>query len=78
MLLTNVRGKMDKASYLKILQIKHNELDRRISQQQRVVYLDNLNIMPLKKEKLRLKEAIKKYRDTQDDYVSRPSRAHRE
>ena len=53
---------MDKASYLKVLQIKHNELDRRISQQQREVYLDNLNIMPLKKEKLRLKEEIYKYR----------------
>ena len=53
---------MDKASYLKILQIKHSELDKRISQQQREVYIDNLNIMPLKKEKLRLKEEIKRYR----------------
>ena len=62
MLLSNLRGKMDKASYIKILQLKHSELDRRILQQQREVYLDNLSIMPLKKEKLRLKEEIKRYR----------------
>ena len=53
---------MDKASYLKILQLKHSELDRRISQQQREVYIDNLNIMPQKKEKLKLKEEIKRLR----------------
>ena len=53
---------MDKIAYLKILQLKHNELDRKISQQQRELYIDNLHIMPLKKEKLRLKEEIKRYR----------------
>ena len=55
---------MNKASYLKILQIKHSELDKRISQQHRGVYVDSLNIMPLKKEKLRLKEEIKRYKGT--------------
>ena len=53
---------MDKIAYVKILQLKHNELDRKISQQQRELYIDNLHIMPLKKEKLRLKEEIKRYR----------------
>ena len=47
---------MDKVSYLKILQLKHSELDRTISQQQREVYIDNLSIMPQKKRKVEAKK----------------------
>ena len=52
---------MDKVSYLKILQAKHNELDKKILEQQKGIFTDNLDISPLKKEKLRLKEEIHRY-----------------
>ena len=49
---------MDRGSYLKVLQTKHNELDKKILQQQKEGFIDNLTIIPLKKEKLKLKEEI--------------------
>ena len=52
---------MDRGSYLKVLQTKHNELDKKIIQQQKEGFIDNLNIIPLKKEKLKLKEEINRY-----------------
>ena len=52
---------MDRGSYLKVLQAKHNELDKKIMQQQKEGFIDNLNIIPLKKEKLKLKEDINRY-----------------
>ena len=52
---------MDRGSYLKVLQTKHNELDKKILQQQKECFIDNLNIIPLKKEKLKLKEEINRY-----------------
>ncbi len=52
---------MDKGSYLKVLQTKHNELDKKILEQQKEIFFDNLDITPLKKEKLRLKEEINRY-----------------
>ena len=52
---------MDRGSYLKVLQTKHSELDKKILQQQKEGFIDNLNIIPLKKEKLKLKEEINRY-----------------
>ena len=52
---------MDRGSYLKVLQTKHSELDKRILRQQKEGFIDNLNIIPLKKEKLKLKEEINRY-----------------
>ena len=50
---------MDRGSYLKVLQTKHNELDKKILQQQKEGFIDNLNIIPLKKEKLKLKAVLR-------------------
>ena len=52
---------MDRGSYLKVLQTKHNELDKKILQQQKEGFIDNLHIIPLKKEKLKPKEEINRY-----------------
>ena len=57
----NFEDQMDRGSYLKVLQTKHNELDKKILQQQKEGFIDNLNIIPLKKEKLKLKEEINRY-----------------
>ena len=52
---------MDKRSYLNILISKHSILDKKILEYQKSIFLDNLHISPLKKEKLRLKEEISRY-----------------
>ena len=57
----NFEDQMDRGSYLKVLQTKHSELDKKILQQQKEGFIDNLNIIPLKKEKLKLKEEINRY-----------------
>ena len=57
----NFEDQMDRGSYLKVLQTKHNELDKKILQQQKEGFIDNLDIIPLKKEKLKLKEEINRY-----------------
>ena len=52
---------MDKRSYLNVLISKHSILDKKILEYQKSIFLDNLHISPLKKEKLRLKEEISRY-----------------
>ena len=52
---------MDKRSYLNVLISKHSILDKKILEYQKSIFLDNLHISTLKKEKLRLKEEISRY-----------------
>ena len=48
---------MDKRSYLNVLISKHSILDKKILEYQKSIFLDNLHISPLKKEKLTTRDS---------------------